>query len=69
MQSSQTSHRLVFISHSAKDTWIAKQIAREVTNCGAVAFLDEADIEVGSDFEQDILDFLDRAHELVEARA
>lgn len=47
------------------DTWVAKQIAREIGNCGATPFLDEADIDVGSDFEEDILAFLERAHELV----
>jgi hypothetical protein len=57
--------RLVFLSHSAKDTWVAKQIAREISECGATPFLDEAEIEVGSDFEEDILGFLEKAHELV----
>jgi len=57
--------RLVFISHSARDTWVAKQIAREIAACGAKPFLDEADVDVGSDFEEDILAFLKRAHELV----
>ena len=47
------------------DTWVAKQIAREISNCGATPFLDEADINVGSDFEEDILAFLERTHELV----
>ncbi|HTR68458.1 MAG TPA: toll/interleukin-1 receptor domain-containing protein [Terriglobales bacterium] len=57
--------RLVFISHSSRDTWVAKQIAREITDCGAVPFLDEADIETGAEFEDAILAFLSRAHELV----
>src|SRR6266516_1746355 len=65
MRSPDTHQRLVFISHSSRDTWVAKQIAREVENCGATPFLDEAEIEVGADFEEDILDFLERAHELV----
>jgi len=57
--------RLVFISHSARDTWVARQIAREVSACGAKPFLDEADIDVGGDFEEDILAFLKKADELV----
>src|SRR5947208_13681134 len=57
--------RLVFVSHSSKDTWVAKQLAREIARCGALAFLDEADIEVGSDFEEHILESLQRADELV----
>lgn len=57
--------RLVFISHSGQDTWIARQIANEIERCGARAFLDEAEIDAGADFEEDIRKFLERAHELV----
>ncbi|MGH9760886.1 MAG: toll/interleukin-1 receptor domain-containing protein [Blastocatellia bacterium] len=59
------SGRLIFISHSSRDTWVAKQIAREVTLAGGTPFLDEADIEVGEDFEEKILCFLEAAHELL----
>lgn len=45
----------VFISHSSIDTWVARQIARYLEECGASAFLDEADIEYGDDFEERIL--------------
>lgn len=57
--------RLVFVSHSSRDTWVAKQIAFGIRNAGAEPFLDEAEIEVGGDFEEDILAFLEKAHELV----
>ncbi len=57
--------RLVFVSHSGTDTWIARQIAREIEACGATPFLDEAQVDAGADFEEDILSFLERAHELV----
>ncbi|HSY90197.1 MAG TPA: toll/interleukin-1 receptor domain-containing protein [Candidatus Binatus sp.] len=57
--------RLVFVSHSSRDTWVAKQIAREITACGAAPFLDEAHIETGAEFEDAILAFLSKAHELV----
>jgi hypothetical protein len=57
--------RLVFISHSSADTWVAKQIAREIKARGATPFLDEAQVDAGADFEEDILNFLERAHELV----
>ena len=56
---------LIFISHSSKDTWVAKQIAREIIACDASAFLDEADVEVGDDFEERILEFLEKANELL----
>ena len=57
--------RLVFISHSGADTWVARQIAREIAACGATPFLDEAEIDVGADFEEDILVFIEKADELV----
>jgi len=57
--------KLIFVSHSGEDTWIARQIARELEICGATPFLDKADIDVGAEFEEDILEFLDRAHELL----
>lgn len=56
---------LVFISHSSRDTWVAKQIAHGIEECGAKAFLDEADIHLGIDFEDKILAALDKSHELV----
>lgn len=56
---------LVFVSHSGEDTWIAKRIAADTERCGAKPFLDEAEIDAGADFEEDIRDFLEKAHELV----
>ncbi len=61
----QAQQRLVFVSHSGVDTWVAKQIAREITACGASPFLDEAEIHAGTDFEENILAFLEKADELV----
>jgi hypothetical protein len=57
--------RLVFVSHSGEDTWVAKQIAREIEARGAIPFLDEAEVDAGADFEEDILKFLEKAHEMV----
>jgi hypothetical protein len=57
--------RFVFVSHSSKDTWVAKQIAQRIKECGAKPFLDEAEVEVGEDFEEEIRLFLNRADELV----
>jgi hypothetical protein len=57
--------RFVFISHSGEDTWVARQIAREIGACGARPFLAEAEIDVGADFEDDILTALERTDELV----
>ena len=55
----------VFLSHSGTDTWVARQISKEIGKRGAIPFLDEASINVGARFEEDILIALDRAHELV----
>jgi hypothetical protein len=57
--------RLVFISHSARDTWVAKRISQYVAESGCVPFLDEAEIDVGADFEEEILAFIQRADELL----
>lgn len=57
--------RLIFVSHSGEDTWVACQIARKISEAGATPFLDEADVDVGSEFEDDIRDFLDKADELI----
>jgi hypothetical protein len=64
-QSAGQPARLVFVSHSGEDTWVAKQIAREIEACGAKPFFDEAEIDAGADFEEDIRKFLENAHELV----
>jgi hypothetical protein len=57
--------RLVFISHSSRDTGIVRQLARRIEDQGAQPFLDEADVKAGDDFEEAILTFLERADELV----
>lgn len=57
--------RLIFVSHSSVDTWVARQIAREIEARGAECFLDEAAIEIGADFEEAIRAALERADELV----
>ncbi|HLF78090.1 MAG TPA: toll/interleukin-1 receptor domain-containing protein [Dehalococcoidia bacterium] len=56
---------LVFISHSSRDTWVAKQLAKEISDCGASPFLDVLDIKAGADFEDRIRESLSRASELV----
>ncbi len=57
--------KLVFVSHSGEDTWVARQIAKEITLCGAKPFLDEADVDIGAELEEDILTFLEKADELI----
>jgi hypothetical protein len=64
-QSLTSKDRLIFVSHCSADTWVAKQIAREIEVRGGTPFLDEAQVDAGADFEEDILNFLEKAHELV----
>jgi hypothetical protein len=56
---------LVFVTHHGKDAWIAKQIAREVQQRGAVVFLAELDTDLGRDYEDQLLDALNLAGEVV----
>jgi len=55
----------VFIRHSSRDTWVARQIACQVEEHGARTFLDANDIVVGADFAEVIRLDLRRAEELV----
>ncbi len=41
----------IFVSHGKEDSWVARQIARRVQECGATTFLDESDIAKGDDFK------------------
>lgn len=65
MQPPKENEWVVFISHAGTDAWVARKIADEVNTCGAVPFLDEADIDIGEDFEEYILTALANAKELV----
>lgn len=56
---------LIFISHAGADTWVAKRISECIEKNGADTFLDEAQIAVGDDFEDRILEALDKANELL----
>ncbi len=57
--------RLVFISHSGEDTLVARQIAREVAKCRERHFLDADNVDIGAEFEEEIMDSLNKADELV----
>ena len=65
MTQSESEDWVVFISHSSTDAWVSRQIARHVEESGATAFLDEAGIDVGEDFEERILGALANAKELL----
>ena len=55
----------VFVSHSSKDEWVAKQMASEIEEVGAETFLDVKDIGVGDRFTDAIRDAINSADELV----
>ena len=46
----------VFISHASNDVWVAKQLAKQVQECGADTFLDAENIEHGDDFDDVIIE-------------
>jgi hypothetical protein len=55
----------IFISHSSKDSWVARQIGAEIRRRGAETFLDETDIAHGDDFEEAILKAEETCSELL----
>jgi len=65
MQEPAGKPRLVFVSHGGADTWVARQIEREIREAGAEAFLDESNIGIGEDFPEAIRAYLQRADELL----
>ena len=46
---------LVFISHSSKDRWIARQMARLIEERDIKTFLDEKDIQGGDLISESIM--------------
>lgn len=63
---SATSAFLVFISHSTKDRWIAKQIARLLEAAGDIkTFLDERDIKFGDSIPESIRTNIQQCNEFI----
>ncbi len=55
----------VFISHSSRDTWVAKQIEEHIKQTGAETFLDERDVQIGDVFANVIRQELNTTDELL----
>lgn len=55
----------VFISHGSADLFIATQIRERLLKASVKTFLDDADIAVGSNFREAILENIQACHELV----
>ena len=56
---------VVFISHSSKDKWIARQMVRLVEERGAKTFLDEKDIRGGDAIPDTVRRGIQRCDELI----
>ena len=56
---------LVFISHSSKDRWIARQMARLIEEQGIQTFLDEKDIQGGDLISETIRKKIQECDELL----
>lgn len=52
------------MSHGSHNTWIARQMARCIGECGAETFLDAYDIKTGDRWEDILITEIDRATEL-----
>lgn len=55
----------VFISHSSKESWIARQMAKEVKALGAVPWVDVNDLQAGDDFQMRILEAIRNCTEAI----
>jgi len=55
----------VFVSHDWSDRWVARQMARCISDAGAQPFVDIFDIEKGDRFEERIREELAECQELV----
>lgn len=55
----------VFISHSSKETWIAKQISKEIEASGAATWLDDKDLRGGDEIRDSIMRGIRASHEAV----
>jgi len=55
----------VFISHCSEDGWVAEQISKRIKSSGADIFLDESHIQAGDDFEEKILEHLNKSDEIL----
>jgi hypothetical protein len=55
----------VFISHGSHDSWIARQMARCIAECGVETFLDVYDIQTGDDWQDRLFAEIDATDELV----
>jgi len=55
----------IFVSHGKADAWVATQIAKRISDCGATPFLDETDIAKGDDFKRIIHTQIAECTELV----
>jgi hypothetical protein len=56
---------VVFISHSAKDAWLARVIAEKIAKTGATPWLDEKDLQGGDILGEKIRQGIDACQEAI----
>ena len=56
---------VVFISHSSKESWIARQIAKEVKAAGGTSWVDVNVLAGGDDFQDEILEAIRTCSEAI----
>jgi hypothetical protein len=55
----------VFVSHASHDTWIARQMARCIQECGVDVLIDAYDVKSGDDVVTALAELLEQSAELV----
>lgn len=55
----------VFISHSSRDTWVARQLEKHATASGAITFIDSDGLKVGDEIDENIRNNLKDSNELL----
>jgi hypothetical protein len=55
----------VFVSHAGDDVWVAEQIARNIEESSATAFLDRRDIAAGDNFKRRLREEIAKCDELL----
>jgi len=55
----------VFISHSSKESWVARQISKEIKNIGLSTWLDDADLHGGDNIKRAIKSGIEESQEVL----
>jgi hypothetical protein len=64
-QTAETSAYKVFISHSSKESWIARQISKEIDGIGLETWLDNNDLHGGDEIKSTIKRGIEESQEVL----